>query len=177
MENNIIISWVRSNIGRNTFGVTITTKTEPKMNKTNNPFFGRVYKITTSKQVALGRDYAAKVNKDLAANGLENNFKAQKPSGRSPLGTDLLFEVNDKNPNICYLRVMYNSNSNKEEQWFLDGRLATPEEIAAIKKWLVKSSASKKQMSHGLKKEQCESITCYDLRNIIEIKQGAKVLK
>ena len=177
MKNDIIISWVRSNIGRNQFGVTITTKTEPKMNKTNNPYFGRVEKVKTSHNVALGRDYAAKVNKDLEAHGLEPNFKAQKASGRSPLGTDLLFEVKDTDPNICYIRVMYNKNSKSTEEFYLDNRLATPEEVASIKEFLPKSSAPKKQMACGLAEEDCERIVCYKLDSIVEIKQGAKVLK
>ena len=177
MDNNIIISWTRANIGRNQFGVTLVTKTEPKMAKTNNPYFGRVTKVKVSTNVALGRDYAAKVNKDLEANGLEGTFKAQKASGRSPLGTDLLFEVNDNNPNICYMRVMYNKNSKTSEEIFLDGVKATPEEVKAIKEFFPKASPSKKQMACGLAEEDCERIVCYKLESIVEIKQGAKVLK
>lgn len=177
MDNNIIISWTRANIGRNQFGVSIKTMTEPKMNKTGNPYFGRVVKVKVSNNVALGRDYAAKVNKTLEKNDLEPNFKAQKASGRSPLGNDLLFEVSDKNPNVCYLRVMYNKNSTSTEELFLDGVKATPEEVKAIKEFFPKPSAPKKQMACGLAEEDCERIVCYKLESIMEIKQGAKVLK
>lgn len=53
----------------NTF-VTISTCTEPKMNKTNNPYFGLVQKLTTLNGL-IGFDYPANVNKLALAEGKE----------------------------------------------------------------------------------------------------------
>ena len=47
-------------INKGTFGITLVAMTEPSgMRKTNNPYVGRVKKISYTTNVALGYDYGS----------------------------------------------------------------------------------------------------------------------
>lgn len=77
MEYNIINQV--SATKKATFGVEIITETIPAMRKTNNPFVGRVTKITHYIDGVLGVDYQKTVNRRLAKNGLEANYQSEAP--------------------------------------------------------------------------------------------------
>ena len=56
-QNFNSVSEFTQNVSRGTFGISLITLTEPKMNKRGNPFYGRVHKATYMTNVALGYDY------------------------------------------------------------------------------------------------------------------------
>lgn len=178
MKNfNEISAFVFANIQRNAFGVTLVTETEPKMNKRGNPFYGRVVKRTRSVNVALGRDYEKRVNKDLADKGLAPTFKSAKPSGRHIYDKTMFFEQSDTDADKFYLRVMYNRNSKSYVTYLIDGRDATPQELKELEEWLPKSAPSAKQSACGLDEGEQEIFRAYLTTSIVEIAQGSKVLK
>ena len=173
-SSNEVINFVNNNIKRNTFGVVLTTATVPTMRKTNNPYVGRVTKITKSVNVAFGRDYAEKVNKELAERGLQADFKAAKASGK--VRYDDFFDVSDDGSKF-YLRVMFNANSKSEVSYLVDGRLATAAEVGEIKAFMPSSAPSAKQMAHGLTSAETIKFVGYLTDNIVSIQQGDRVLK
>ena len=177
MEFNKIFSFVANNIVRNSFGCVLVTETQPKMNKRGNDLYGRVTKRTTSINVALGRDYENRINKDLERNGLAPMFHVERPSGRHVCDKQMFFEQSDTDADKFYLRVMYNPNSKVTTEWFVDGRAATDAEIEIIKSFLPKAAPSAKQMACGLSAEKTETFRSYLTTSIVSIKQGEKVLK
>lgn len=162
---------------RNTFGVVVTTNTEPRMNKTNNPYFGRVRKVSVITNVALGRDYENAVNARLGREGLETDFKAAKPNGKHHYGEGGYLLQSDKDAEKFYLRLTENKNTTRKVVWLLDGREATAEEVAAIKVFVPICGGSAKQAAHGLDADNEVKLTDVLLENVTEIRQGNKVLK
>ena len=76
--------------------------TEVRMNKTNNPFFGQVRKISNCNYL-IGNDYESRVNSNEEKEGLEGDFVSLKPSGKSHVSKCVL--VDDKTGLTHYLMV------------------------------------------------------------------------
>ena len=72
------------------------------MNKTNNPFFGQVRKISNCNYL-IGNDYESRVNSNEEKEGLEGDFVSLKPSGKSHVSKCVL--VDDKTGLTHYLMV------------------------------------------------------------------------
>ena len=82
-----------------------TSESEPKMRKTNNPYFGKVVKVNTH-NAKVNCDYEAGVNRRLDKEGKEPDFVA-KGNWHAPLMIDdkytpLAYKVSD--PDELYLR-------------------------------------------------------------------------
>ena len=86
----------------NTF-VTIVATTEPKMNKTGNPFLGNCYK-TSRVNGSIQFDYENNVNAQRAREGEKKDFVAQKPSWGTRLGDSCIIEHDGKY--YIYVRVL-----------------------------------------------------------------------
>lgn len=145
--NNIV------NILANTKGATIctiVTETTPKMRKTNNPFIGRVQKLTRT-QMQFGYDYERAVNNRLKKEGKEANFSALSRKWGKWLVPNKVAEHNGE----IYLRF-YTMPSFCEVSYLVDGRLATSEETEAIKSFVQTSSPSARQAEFGLVEHQVE---------------------
>lgn len=89
----------------------------------------------------VGANYEAEVNKTLAESGKPADFKAQKPSGRHHVeGNNYLLE-SDRQPNTFYLALT--KFEDQKTTYYIDGRLATPEEVQDLKtNYLPKSGPS-----------------------------------
>lgn len=91
--------------------ITIRAKTVPEMRKTNNPYFGRVHKISLANGT-IGADYEKAVNRKLEKQGEEPDFVA----GPRPWGETInkaLVQLRDK----YYIRFI---EKHRKEYWFLD---------------------------------------------------------
>lgn len=174
-------SFIRGNIKRNSFGVVVVTMTEPRMNKTGNPFLGRVRKMSEIVNIALGRDYYTAVGARLERNGLEiapTDIQHQAPKGRHHYGEGGFFLQSDKDPDVFYLRLTENKNTTRKVTYLLDGHVASDKELDEIKKFFPSTNySSSKQSALGLSDADQVKVTDVLLTNVVEIRQGTKILK
>lgn len=157
---------------KGTFGVTITTETEPRMRKTNNPYFGRVKKVTRLTNVALGYGYENVVNARLEREGKSADFEADKPKGKS---WELypLFLCSDKDETQKYLRTTMRKNTATKSVLTLDGEVVTDADTIAHIKSFIQSSA--KPTNQGLEDENVVIVRDYKVQGIVSIEQGEKM--
>ena len=162
---NIIEQVSRMNKG--TFGVEIITETEPAMRKTNNPFVGRVTKITHYINAVLGIDYQNAVNNRLVRKGLENNYQAEAPKGKKHYNA---FFYQSLDGETFYLKIGMYKNTTSHSILFLDGQPATPAEIEQIKPFLQSKSANiQKQADAGLNETEQYHIVTPKTQNVVKI--------
>lgn len=143
---------------------TITTATEPKMNKRGNPLYGRVIKVAHI-QMQFGYDYGKAVNNRLAAAGLPTTFD---PMGRS-WGRWVVPNKIAENKGEYYLRFYTMEKSSVAEiAYLVDGRRATADELATIKAFTPAPSASARQSEVGLDEHQVQPRE-YKVSSIVRI--------
>ena len=136
---------------------TIDTVTVPKMNKTGNPYFGKVVKVARV-QMQFGYDYENAVNNRLKAMGLEPNFDAM---GRK-WGVWVVPNKVAEHKGELYLRfyTMENPNSISEVYYAINEggkyRVANPSEVAEIKSFMPNKGESNRQSEAGLTEHQVE---------------------
>ena len=146
----------------------ILTRTEPRMRKTNNPYAGRVVKVSNA-SVTLNFDYEASVNRRLEKEGKEPDFEAKdnwheavlnSVGGISPLSRH-------KTKGDLYLRAMPRTSNYK----YIDK--VTGEEIPhdVIAPFLQKSSAGQNQGT-----DDAVKFAVYSLDNVIGIKIDGETL-
>ena len=168
-----------TSIARNTFGVRVVLETKPRMRKTNNPYIGRVTKVTEIHNVALGRDYLTAVTRRAdQVGGDASTFVPQGASGMVWVQHPYFLE-SIKDSNTHYLRLTLNRNSKCEVKYLVDGRAATDTEVAELKAFLYDShSYSQKQASVGITNEydQVKPMSVM-LENILLIEQGDKIYR
>lgn len=162
-----------SNITKGTFGITMITKTEPKMNKRNNPYFGRVHKITYLSNVGLGISYENTINNRLERKELENNYQAEKPKGKHFISDFIL--VSDKDSSVHYLRTTMYKNTHTESIYLLDGQIIDGDVLNEIKSFIPQVTSCKKQEGAGLQDKEQVIVRDFKLENIIHLSQGQKV--
>lgn len=136
--------------------VTITTLTEPKMRKTNNPLFGRVLKFAV-RNCQFGYDYEKAVNNRLEKEGKERSFSANK----LPWGEWAVFNKIIAHKGNLYGRFYVAKNCVVKSAYIVDGRLATAEEVAIIKTFETERTESARQSESGLFENQVKP---YDVR-------------
>lgn len=124
---------------------TLTTLTEPKMNKCNNPYYGRVTKKSVITGVRTGVSYERCVDASLLRNDIDNHIVTEKPFGKSWVVPNKIL-VSDKNPNQYYLRTSWDKSTKMQSSTlYLDGQEVTDTDILAeIKSFMPKPSESKK---------------------------------
>ena len=170
---NSISEFINS-VSRGTFGITLITITEPKMRKTNNPYFGRVHKASHLTNVALGYDYENTVNNRLSKNGLDASFEAEKPKGKSWAEYPYILQA-DKDASVKYLRCTMRKNTKAKTVFILDGKIVTDTSVEAqIKAFIQTSNASKKQAESGLDDAEQVVVRDYKLDGVIYLGQGEK---
>lgn len=155
------------------FGYTIITATEPKMNKTNNVYYGRVKKISIYKNSQLGCRYENVVNARRESEGKAADFEAQAPKGKTIFNK--FFYQSVKEPETFYLKIIFYKSQTKIESSFLvDGRPATNGEIEQIRAFMPKPSSSAARQ--GLEAEDEVKIIAPKWENVLQIKQGDRTI-
>lgn len=156
----------------------LTTLTEPKMNKRNNPYYGRVTKKSVITGVRTGVSYSNCVDASLGRNNIDDHINTEKPFGKSWVVVNKIL-VSDKDSNQFYLRTSWDKSTKVQSSaLYLDGQEVTDTDILAdIKSFMPKPSESKKQATLGLTGQEQISIKDYKFESIQEIKCGDKVWK
>lgn len=168
------LSAVVKTIKRNTFGVVIVTETIPTMRKTNNPYMGRVTKVSTYTNVALGRDYETAVNNVAERTNVNDThtFVASAPKGQ--LWSDYPYFLQSiKDAEQFYLRMTMNKNTKITATYYVDNRVATSAEVAEIQNFLQSHGTSQKQKDYGIKDEDVVIPISVKVENIVSVSQGS----
>lgn len=138
--------------------VDIETATEPKMNKTNNPYYGRVKKHTAYLNVDFGKNYTDEVNRRRAEEGKSTDFQAQK---------SLYESVNEyfvKRGEQIYLRFMFSKDTETKSIYTIDERPATDAEVEQIKAFMPNKG---KHTNQGLERQV--DIRIVKIENIVSL--------
>ena len=154
-----------TNIIKNNDLVDIEVATEPKMNKTNNPYYGRVKKHTAYLGVDFGKSYTKEVNRRRAEEGKTADFQAKK----SPYE-----RVNDyfvRKGEQIYLQMLLKKDNKTKCIYEVDNRPATEEEITAIKGFMPSKS---KATNQGLNEGNEVQMRVIKIENIVAIGNSEK---
>lgn len=155
------------------FGMTMVVLVDaPFRGKTNNPFYGRTKKLATITNTCIGCNYSNCVNGKLERKGIEPNFKAQ------PCNTIYVDEFINRNKagDKLYLKYGHASNTHEDCVYYVDGRLATDEEMAQITPLLREKSAPQTQISAGLTEQESFGWRIVTVTNVVSITQGVREL-
>lgn len=159
-----------SNVNNNPF-VSIETITEVKMNKRNNPFYGRVTKHYSG-VVQIGYSYQNSVNNRLEKIGIERDFVADSlPWGEWVKGLENKVLTHKGE---YYLRV-YEVNNPQQKPTItilLDGNEVDAITLKEIQKYIIQKTASAKQTNMGLADEQQTKPRAIKFSNVIKLKCG-----
>lgn len=152
---------------------TLTTITEPKMNKRNNPYYGRVTKRTVITGVRTGVSYERCVDASLLRNDIDEHITTEKPKGKSWLVANKIL-MSDKDNNQLYLRTSWDKSTKVQSSTlYMDGKeIEDSQIIEEIKSFIPKPSESKKQKDLGLTGQEQIDIRDYKFEGIEEIKCG-----
>ena len=141
--------------------------TEPKMNKTDNPYYGKVMKIQKI-HGAAGFEYDTLVNNRLVKEGKESEFEAQKPKGRHHISR--LISESDKNPGRYYINIYLFAENYQSFVTYVD--ITTGKEIdkSALDPWMpARSDADQGGLENKIKMicpmiENIRELTCGDFK-------------
>lgn len=162
------------NVTRGTLGITMVTMTIPKLKKTNNPYFGRVMKITYMTNLALGYDYENTLNNRLKKKDIDVKYKSEKSNGRNWCLYPYILQA-DRDENIKYLRCVIRNDMTIKTAYLLDGNIVGGDLLSDIKQYCYKSNNyCKKQAEYGLSKEEQVNTKDYLIDGVLLLKQGEK---
>ena len=138
--------------------INLVTKTIQKdMNKTGNPFFGKVEKVTTCNYL-IGTDYESRViNNDIKEGG-EGNFEAKENSVGNHITKCVLF---NENTNKHYLMVEFFNESKPKTEYYFEGNTI---EKHMFESWLKQRNESSRQPQ-----ERKVNVRSFMTSNILEL--------
>lgn len=113
--------------------VNMITVTPVRMNKTGNPYFGKVFKVKKGNYL-IGNDYEKRVNTNLAKEGKENDFVASENKVGQHVSKVRLF--NEKNQNSYLMHERFD-NSIIETTYLFEGKEI---ELTAFEKFMPTAS-------------------------------------
>lgn len=138
-----------SSINAGTF-VGVHSLTEPKMRKTNNPFNGHLVQKMTIQTLQWGYNYANAVNNRIGDEKHETFVADPLKWGEWLIPNKVI-----THKGRLYARFYRVDNGNVPDTLFLiDGIIATEEQVAVIKSFLVAPSQSARQAEVGLTEHQ-----------------------
>lgn len=139
--------------------------TQVRMNKTNNPFFGRVVK-KQKLNVRLLDDYSKRVNNNLEKEHKERDFVASAPKVGEKIAPCIYY---NSNTGKTYLMVECFENSVLETQYLLDGNPVSKE---VIQEYL---PTRRDNSSQGL--DNAVKVVTYGMDSIQSITVGGKKIQ
>ena len=156
----------------------LTTVTTPKLNKRNNPYYGRVTKKSVITGVRTGVSYERCVDASLGRNNIDDHIVTEKPFGKSWVVVNKIL-MSDKDSNQFYLRTSWDKSTKVQSSTlYLDGQeIRDADILSEIKSFMPKPTESKKQADLGLTGQEQIAIKDYKFESIQEIKCGDKVWK
>jgi hypothetical protein len=115
--------------------VTVTTLTVPDMRKTNNPYIGRVKKVSRINGV-VNFHYEHAVNRSLAKRGEEPSFIAQpRKWGVRLTGTPFVSHITKEGFHRLYLVMKVEKCIDHEYRYVDSGEMLTDSEVAEMRKF------------------------------------------
>lgn len=160
-------------ISKGTFGNTMVALTSPTMNKRGNPFVGRVTKVTYLSNVAIGYNYANRVNAILTREDKADDFVAQPLKGKRWVkGMANLISHSISNPNQHYLRVTMLPNTHIESVYLIDDHKATDEEMTILSRFLTQIN---KPTNQGVNEGNEVVVKDYKVESVVYLSQAKKV--
>jgi hypothetical protein len=151
--------------------VGLVTRTEPKMRKTGNEFYGRVTKITEA-NVFANTNYQDRINRQLAREGKEANFVAGERAvamvRRFVNGkpTPVLDMDKKDGSHGTYFEVHFYGHLKCDTRYLLDG--LTDIAKAEFQDFLQERNSSATAERQGTNEEQV--VRTYSTRNIVEVR-------
>ena len=134
--------------------------TEPKMNKRNNPLYGRVKKRTAYIGVNF-KTYSEVVNERRAEEGNTTDFVANR---------SIYEHINDffcRKGEQIYFRLIFDKNIEIKAVYEVDNRPATADEIETIKSFLPSRKSSAEHQ--GLSEENEVQMRVIKIENLVAI--------
>ena len=159
---NTIFNALASVKGHQFVGIVMTTSV--KMNKTGNPYYGRLTKRTHA-SMSFNYDYENAVNNRLEKKGLERNFDGSK----LPWGEWLEYNRFISHKGEVYVRLYEIPTNTPKVEYLLDGVAVSAEELENIKPYLPTRKASAKQEDAGLEDREQVYPKAVNLLNIESI--------
>ena len=146
---NAIFNALSAIKGHQFVGIVMTTSV--KMNKTGNPYYGRLTKRTHT-SMSFNYDYENAVNNHLEKKGLERTFDGDKlPWGTWIKGFENKF-ISHKGE--VYVRLYEISSNTPKVEYLLDGVAVSAEELSKIRPYLPTKKESAKQSAEGLNESE-----------------------
>ena len=152
--------------------VVADTTTNVRMNKTNNPYYNRVTK-KVSAEYMFNAEYESAVNRRLKKEGFDNNFKSEGLK----YGEWVEYKKVLTHKGELYIRLYPLKNKVFEQKYYIDNRLATPEEVATLKEFLPNKSESKKQKDYGLDENKQLVVTQFNFKSINRLRIHKKEIE
>lgn len=125
------------NVEKSTF-INVVSSTNVRMNKTNNPYFDKVKKLTKSNYL-IGNEYETRVQTNEGKEGLEKSFESVESSVGVHVSKCVLF--NEK-LNTYYLQYELFKESNPTTEFLFEGNQIEKE---LFESYLVKKSTTSRQ--------------------------------
>jgi hypothetical protein len=167
--------------------IVVNKSADTAMNKgrgaNRNPFLGRVIIEKAYCGFVMGTDYASSLEKTASRMGNDDADANLKKVWHKPC-TEFgeWFSTDKKTESKIYLKLQRNAKQvgcKTITTYYVDGHLATAEEVADIKRWLKKTSdtQSSTQIEMGIDKEHEQYFILPQLDTITLIKQGNAEVK
>jgi hypothetical protein len=145
-------------VNKSTF-VNVTMKTPVRMNKTGNPFYDRIEKISST-NFLLGNSYEDRVRSNQEKEHLNGNFVSEQPKGKLHVSKCVL--VDEKTKTVFYVMLERFDEIKPQNIYIVDGN--DPIEKVLFEEWMIKSYDSQKQ-----KQERKVMVITVKIENIIGI--------
>lgn len=151
--------------------VNVWSMTEPEMYKKENPFYGRVQKVSAA-LMQFNFVYENAVNNRLIKGGCEGNFEAEPLPWGEWLHPNKVITHKD----TLYIRT-YNVKGVKPRTfYFVDGHLATPEQYAEFSQFFKPcKSTSSRQTEAGLTENQVK-VKNFKFSSILRISLNGNII-
>jgi hypothetical protein len=188
MERNEIMALIANEFVKGAASTVVVNKlADSSMNKgrgaNRNPFMGRVIIEKTYSGFVMGTDYSNSLENTAERMGndeAEANLKKVWHKPCEQFGE--WFSTDKKTETKVYLKLQRNAKQvacKTTTTYYLDGHLATDEEVAAISEWMKKDShtQSSTQIEMGIDKEHEQYFILPQLETIVSIEQGARIVE
>lgn len=167
--------------------VVVNKSADNSMNKgrgvNTNPFMGRVEIEKTYNGFVMGTDYQNSIENTAERMGNETDANLKSVWHKPIFGyLGEWFSTDKRTESKVYLKLQRNNKQvgfKTTEVYYLDGHVATAEELAEISVWLKKKShtQSSTQVEMGIDAEHEQYFILPQLETIVSIKQGNKEIK
>ena len=137
----------------------------------------RVTKVTTYKNILLGGNYTNIVKHHLEKSGADATEWSTQKSYLNPYLYPYLFTSKNDDKQYYLRATIRNKTTKIESIFFLDGKLATKEEVEDIKQYLKPTYQKQKQLECGMAEEEQVFPLNIKLQSIMSITHNGIVTK